>query len=181
MAVNIKKAVPSKLKAKGSVYEKFLKDVTHSPTSITGDNLKVSLHHKEVAGNVTLEKKVSGQVVHAGKTQETVLKGVAADPSYAKVGCSGGRTLQPAPFESVRVDVWLELPCPNDPASINNAYDFVTDWVSNKLQEAEAAFKGQDQTKTVTVAAYPSTAGDPTAGYTKTVTPSAGTFTITDK
>jgi hypothetical protein len=172
MTVKIKKEVSGKkyasggLPKKGSVYEKFLVDVGNSP-SLTGDNLKVSLSHKHVAAKIVTEKKISGQTVSKGETTEPVLQAVASGPNYAKVGCSGGRTMVPAPYESVKISVWLEIPCPNDPVAITEAYDYVSDWVSSKLQEAEAAFKGEPP-KTVTVAAYPSgTAGDPTAGYTK--------------
>lgn len=187
MAVNIKKAAPAsayakgKAKLTGSVYEKFLKS-GEAPT-VDSNTIKVALHtagpslqHKEVTGSTSIEKKVSGETVQSGKTQETVLTGIAAQPDYAKVGCSGGRTLQPAPFESVRVDVWLEMPCPNDPDSINQAYDFVTDWVSSKLQEAEAAFKPAPPAP-ITVAAYPAEAPkEATSGYVKMNAPTATTF-----
>ena len=188
MAVNIKKTVSGKqyasgtFKGKASVYEKFLTAPGTKLSGLETGTVKAALHssepnlpHKEVVGKTNLQKKVSGEVVHSGQTTETVLKAVASGPNYAKVGCSGGRTMQPAPFESVKIDVWIEVPCPNDSESINQAYDFASDWVSEKLQEAEAAFKGS--AKTVTVAAYPDVAKEAvTSGYVQMNEPTATTF-----
>lgn len=96
--------------------------------------------HKAAVGTVSVEKKKDGQVVHQGMTNETVHAGVDSGPETVEISVSGGRTLQTQPFEFVRIDVGLKMNFPK--SDMDAGYEFITDWVGSKLQEAEKAFKG---------------------------------------
>jgi hypothetical protein len=121
MAVSIKKGTsPSEKMAGMSTYGKHL----------GGEPMK----YQQVVGQVTAQKKVSGQVMQEGASQEVVHPGLASGQGLCKVGVAGSRTLNLGNFESVKISVYLEMPCP--PSEVESTYDFVTDWIGKKLSEA---------------------------------------------
>lgn len=94
---------------------------------------------KQVVGTVHTQKTVSKQVINEGQHQEMV--GTVQVPAvHAQVTVSGGRTLQTQPFENVKIMVSLTMPCA--PSDIDATYEFVTDWVGNKLNDAVSGMKG---------------------------------------
>lgn len=89
------------------------------------------LGFKEVTGSINLEKKHSaatGSAIQA-TTSVPVNKGVV--DGGCKVGCSGARTVNLGNYESVKISVWLEMPCTKE--TVAETYDFITDWVGEQL------------------------------------------------
>jgi len=89
------------------------------------------LGFKQVAGALNIEKKhsqVTGSAVN-NTTAIPVNKGVV--DGGCKVGCSGARTVNLGNYESVKISVWLEMPCTKE--SVAETYDFITDWVGEQL------------------------------------------------
>jgi hypothetical protein len=74
-------------------------------------------------------------------TTETFIKGPLIPPSVlCHIEVGGGQTISTAPYESARIDVRLTVPCAKD--DLNDAYDWASNWVSEKIGEAVAAAKG---------------------------------------
>lgn len=74
------------------------------------------------------EKKAKTTYQPAGPTP------VVAKEELCQVTFSGGRTVSPAPYESIRVDVSLTIPCAK--GDIADAYKFASEWVSDRINEA---------------------------------------------
>lgn len=73
--------------------------------------------------------------------QEVLSKGQIIPPhKLCRLEVGGGQTIQTVPYESVRLDVRLTVPCTHD--DLESAYEFASDWVSNKIMEAVNAAKG---------------------------------------
>lgn len=105
----------------------------NDPT-ITGTNYAKHLGVTAVTGSVNLQ---TYQANTAGAlknvtTEVAVNKGVV--DGGCKVGCSGARTVNLGNYESVKISVWLEMPCAKD--DIASTYDFITDWVGEQLTAA---------------------------------------------
>jgi hypothetical protein len=83
---------------------------------------------------VTMEKTANKEIVAQASGEEIVHKGVATPVPYATVTVAGSRTIQPKPFESVKLHV--ELCMPSHPDHINQTYEFVSDWVGERLEKA---------------------------------------------
>ncbi len=90
------------------------------------------LAFKQAVGSVNITKKTSTGEQLQSTTQVPVNKGVL--DGVCKVGCSGARTINLGNYESVKISVWLEMSCPKD--SIAETYDYITDWVGERLTEA---------------------------------------------
>ena len=77
-------------------------------------------------------------------TEETVEVPIfKTEPAYVKVSASV--TKQPRPYESVRVQVDISLPCNPVGSEIEHAYDIASSWVNEKIQEElEYAFGRED-------------------------------------
>lgn len=132
MPIKFDGSAPSKavLTAKASVYDEHL-----------GES-KTVLKHKQAVGTVLVEKQINKKSMGASQETEVIHKALSTGPSMANISVLGGRTISTAPFEFVRIDVSLQMPCATDPKSLEETYEFITDWVGGKLKEAEKAFKG---------------------------------------
>jgi hypothetical protein len=88
----------------------------------------------EVTGSVNVTKKHSNTTGSSmsSTTAIPVNKGVV--DGGCRVGCSGARTVNLGNYESVKISVWLEMPCSKD--AIPDTYDFITDWVGEQLTAA---------------------------------------------
>lgn len=104
-----------------------------------GDSQMAVKMVKPVKGVVTTQVKHSGDAIPSEKEEEEVINpGVFG--SGMQIAVEGGRTLNLGNFESARVNVTITVPC--DPDTLNEAYEFATGWVSDKLEEAVKAAKG---------------------------------------
>lgn len=56
------------------------------------------------------------------------------------MGVSGGRTINTGNYESVKITVSLNMPCA--PTDLDATYEFATNWVGDKLNEAIKGVKG---------------------------------------
>lgn len=92
-------------------------------------HLAESVKAKQVMGSVT---------VGEAQTHVPVHKAMVDDG--CKVGCSGGRTVNLGNYESVKINVWLEMPCSK--ATLSETFDFVSEWVGQQLEEATKLAKG---------------------------------------
>lgn len=92
-------------------------------------------------GYVSRESKRNGKVTD--RSQKT-FKLEPIDPGILKVepGLLGrtwyanGLTIATAPFESERIDVGAEIPCLPTEKSLDLTFDWVQEWVEDRLQEA---------------------------------------------
>lgn len=98
-------------------------------------------HHlttQPVTGKVSSAKSVAGTVVAETLDETTTVHpGVFTDGMSITV--TGGRTLNLGNYESAKVSVSLTVPC--DTNCINEAYDWATSWVSNRIEIAVAQAK----------------------------------------
>jgi len=104
-------------------------------------HLQQPVHHaKPIVGMASTEKTVGGQPLPGGINEsETVHPGVLTDGMSITV--EGGRTLNLGNYESARIGVTVTVPCDKD--TLNDAYDFATEWVSQKITEAVTLVKGE--------------------------------------
>lgn len=114
MAVHIKK--PS-AKAEGSKYAAHLEAAQPQGTVST----KIKTGDSELSSMVS--HKVAGWMANDGPVAQL------------KVG--GGKTIALPAYNSVKLYVEITIPCAL--GALNEGYDFATNWVSDKLAEAEAA------------------------------------------
>lgn len=70
----------------------------------------------------------------------TVHSGIQTKGEPCKVRVGGGTTIQTVPYENVRIDVHLEVPC--EKSDIDSTYEFASDWVSEKIAAAIKQVKG---------------------------------------
>lgn len=73
---------------------------------------------------------------------ETVHDFKDSEDAIARVKVNGGYTKNLGNFESLRVDVSLELPCRASEKSMQSAFKYASDWVPNKLAELTDAALG---------------------------------------
>lgn len=66
---------------------------------------------------------------------------VVATNELYKLEVGAGMTVQLQPFEFARIDVKLTVPCIK--SDLNEAYEWASDWVSEKVQTAVATAKGE--------------------------------------
>lgn len=96
-----------------------------------------------VSAQTSTVKTIKGQEVagtHSSK-EEVVNKGVYIEPSeLLRIGVEGSRTLNLGNFESAKIGVTLTMPCTKE--TLGDAYDWATNWVSDRLEEAVKSAKG---------------------------------------
>ena len=92
------------------------------------------LGFKEVVGAVNIEKKHSATTGSAMSSTTPIPVNKGAVDGGCKVGCSGARTVNLGNYESVKISVWLEMPCTKE--TVSETYDFITDWVGEQLTAA---------------------------------------------
>lgn len=105
----------------------------------TDTDYSAHLGFKQVTGSVNVEKKHASQSGGAIQATTQIPVHKAISDGCCRVGCSGARTINLGNYESVKIGVWLEMPCTKD--DIASTYDFVTDWVGEQLTAAVAQTK----------------------------------------
>lgn len=95
---------------------------------------------KPIVGMATTQKTSGGEPLPGGiEESETVHPGVFTDGMSITV--EGGRTINLGNYESAKIGVSITVPCDKD--TLNDAYDFGTEWVSSKINEAITMVKGE--------------------------------------
>jgi hypothetical protein len=122
MGLNINKNVVSKPKA--NPY-----DIHLNPAVAKVDAIQTKTHKDGTKSETTLLEETV-----------TVHKGIQTSGEPCKVRVSGGQTISTAPYETVRLDISLEMPC--DKAQLEETFEFVSDWVSEKIINAVKQIKG---------------------------------------
>jgi hypothetical protein len=120
MAINYA-SKPKPAQAGKSEYSKFLEE----PKPKTQELVK----GQQVVGTTQVGDAVTHEVVHPGVM------------GSMKVGCGGSRTINLGNYESIKLSCWIEVPC--EKTSLAETWDFASDWVGNRLKEAEQAVKGK--------------------------------------
>jgi hypothetical protein len=110
------------------------------PTHHYGKATAPPAQAKPITGMTSTEKTVGGVPLPSGiEESETVHPGVLTDGMAITV--EGGRTINLGNYESARIGVSVTVPCDKD--TLNDAYEFATEWVSGKIVEAITAVKGE--------------------------------------
>jgi hypothetical protein len=103
------------------------------PTGKT--NYEQHLVSKPVVASTSIEKKISGQSPGPVGTTEVINPGIfATEGVLCSVTVGGGRTLNLGNYESARIEVSITIPC--NAKLITEAYDWGTDFVSKKIEDA---------------------------------------------
>jgi hypothetical protein len=104
---------------------------------LTSNNVVGTTTHTSIknhGGGVKDEKLVSSK-------QETIGMLTVPKNQMHTVEVGGGMTLNLGNFESARLDVRLSVPTTKE--DLEAAYDWASDWVSEKLVQASKAAKGE--------------------------------------
>lgn len=94
-----------------------------------------SVTYKPITASTSFEKKGSPAV---DAKSETIHPGVAT--KGMSIAVEGGRTINLGNYESARIGITITVPCEMD--TLTEAYDFATQWISEKIEEAVKAAKG---------------------------------------
>jgi hypothetical protein len=86
-----------------------------------------------VTGMVSTSKSIGSEVIaqSTGETQ-TLHPGVFSDGMSIRV--EGGRVMNLGNYETARIGVTITVPCTKE--TLNEAYTYATDWVSERINEA---------------------------------------------
>lgn len=88
---------------------------------------------KPITGYQTTAKKIGNEPEAQEVTEtQTIHKGIITDGHVIRV--AGSRTLNLGNFESARIEVGIEVPTSKD--ELEDAYEFATTWVSDKIDSA---------------------------------------------
>lgn len=104
----------------------------------TGVGYQQHLQSKPVTGMVSTSKAVQGKEIATSLSEtETLHPGVFSNGMSITV--EGGRVMNLGNFETARVGVSITVPCSKD--SLEEAYEYATTWVSEKIEEAVKSAK----------------------------------------
>lgn len=113
------------------------------PKTAYDKHLEEPTSYKSVpaVGTVSATKKVAGEAEKLIKDeQQTVHPGIVLKQSeLCMVTVGGGTTIATAPYENVKLSVSLSMPCKRE--ELEETYDFVTNWVSMKMEAATKQIK----------------------------------------
>lgn len=137
MGVKITKYVTStpQVKFPGNGYQDYLKPDIIPTTAVGGSFVSVPM-------------KTSVEVVHSksgvSKLPEIVEQAQVSQPpmpaaALHTVAVIGGMTINLGNYESAKIQVSLSMPCTKD--TLNDAYEFASTWVSEKIEQATKAIK----------------------------------------
>lgn len=115
MAMNLKKAKP--------------KTATKAKIEVPADDGKTSEIKSAIAEVVTQHKDGAKTV-----EQEEIAVASGAGP-MANVGVRASRTFNMGDYNSVKIEVSLNVPCPVDENEIEQTYVFAAGWVDQKMNE----------------------------------------------
>jgi len=91
------------------------------------------LKTKPVTGIVSSSKAVKGETI-AQSSSETKVLHPGVFTNGMSITVEGGRVINLGNYETARVGVSITVPC--DKGSLDEAYQFATDWVDSKIEEA---------------------------------------------
>ena len=93
---------------------------------------------KPISGMVATSKSVAGEQIAASVSESKTLNpGVFTDGMSITV--EGGRVINLGNYETARIGVSITVPCTKD--SLNDAYEYATQWVSERIDEAVKSAK----------------------------------------
>ena len=97
---------------------------------------------KPLVGYQSVDKSVKGVPVSGSSAGETqaLHSGVFTKHPTMSITVEGGRTLNLGNYESAKLAVTVTVPC--EPSTLEEAYDWATEWVSGKLEAAVKDAKG---------------------------------------
>lgn len=99
----------------------------------TGMDYGKHLETKPVTGIVSTSKSVAGkEIASSASESKTLHPGVFTNGMSITV--EGGRVMNLGNYETARVGVSITVPC--DKESLEDAYNYATQWVSEKIEEA---------------------------------------------
>ncbi len=90
----------------------------------------VQLIAKQGKATVTKQYKDGSEIV----TEEDVGKPLVSEIAMANVGLSMGMTKALAPYENVKFQVSLHLPCAPEPEEINATFEAAKEWVAERVE-----------------------------------------------
>jgi hypothetical protein len=91
-------------------------------------------------GSVATSKKEDGEyVLHKTEAEEISKPQVFPEKEMLKITINCGKTINLGNYESARVDISITVPTTKD--SLEDAYEFATSWVDNKMAEAVEGVK----------------------------------------
>lgn len=91
------------------------------------------------SGSVVVEKGKKDSMKVTMDTEEIVHPGIIGSQLTLEVG--GGQTVNLGNYESARIDVRIRMPCSKD--TLEETYEFATEWVGGKLESAIKEAKGK--------------------------------------
>lgn len=96
---------------------------------------------KPVSGQVTIEKTVKKQTFGGVSQSDILVKGVIVPTNkHFMITVEGGRTMNLGNYESAKIGVSITVPC--EPENLDVAYEFGSEWISAKIEEAVKQVKG---------------------------------------
>lgn len=114
---------------------KIKSNLPNAPDFVVGKtNYAKHLQTKQVAGSVSVEKLMASTTGTSIQSTTAVPVHKAVSDGGCRVGCSGARTVNLGNYESVKISVWLEMPCAKE--DIATTYDYVSEWVGEQLLAA---------------------------------------------
>jgi len=97
-------------------------------------NYAQHLHTKPVTGMVQSAKSVAGKEIASTVSETETLHPGVFSTNGMSITVEGGRVMNLGNYETARVGVTITVPC--SPETLNDAYTYATDWVSDKIEEA---------------------------------------------
>ena len=144
------------LKIKGVPQNEFTKHVQQNPgthqltkvqmpkdSPLKGNPQKFPhyLQSKQIVGNSVTTHKKEGNEVIANQSEEVLHPGFVVSPEdQCFVTSEGSHTINLGNYESAKIVVGLRVFCGKD--DINAAYEFATDWISEKIKAEVKKIKG---------------------------------------
>lgn len=102
-------------------------------TTVMGVDYQQHLVTKPVTGMVSTSKAVSGKEI-ASSASETQTLNPGVFTNGMSITVEGGRVMNLGNYETARVGVTITVPCNKE--TLDDAYAYATDWVSEKINEA---------------------------------------------
>ncbi len=119
-----------------------IKGLPKLPIPPTGIDYSEHLVSKPVTSEITVSKSTKG-VVTDEKVKPTTVEHPGATTPYGTgmiITVEGGKTVNLGNFNSAKIGVSISVPC--NMASLEDAWDFGSNWVSKKIDEAVAEAQG---------------------------------------
>jgi hypothetical protein len=113
-------------------------DVTSLSKTTLGVDYGTHLKTEPITGMASTSKIVSGKVI-AESTPESQTLHPGVYTKGMSITVEGGRVINLGNYETARVGVTITVPCTKE--TLDEAYEYATEWVSEKIEEAVKAAK----------------------------------------